>query len=202
METVTAPKAYSIRTPIKGLAGMRAVSLSAFFQYGSGGATCPVIVATTLDQVGPDASFDLVTNKETFCYVEDKLRYLRDVRRVLRPGGAWRTLDSALPERGLSPLGERRHPRIAQRADHRVAGGKPRAGDAVRHHLGVAQDRRAAGERGARRRHHAVAEPDVLRRLDLAAGVAHAHRHVGFLRRAADGSLIQQRIGHILFYCH
>jgi cyclopropane fatty-acyl-phospholipid synthase-like methyltransferase len=57
----------------------------------------------------PDATFDIVTNQETFCYVEDKLRYLRDVRRVLRPEGAWRTLDGALPERGLSARGERRH---------------------------------------------------------------------------------------------
>ncbi len=57
----------------------------------------------------PDAAFDIVTNQETFCYVEDKLRYLRDVRRVLRPGGAWRTLDGALPEGGLSASGERRH---------------------------------------------------------------------------------------------
>jgi SAM-dependent methyltransferase len=57
----------------------------------------------------PDATFDIVTNQETFCYVEDKLRYLRDVRRVLRPGGAWRTLDGALPERELSARGERRH---------------------------------------------------------------------------------------------
>jgi len=59
-----------------------------------------------------DAAFDIVTNQETFCYVEDKLRYLRDVRRVLRPGGAWRTLDGALPERRLSARGERRHRRM------------------------------------------------------------------------------------------
>jgi SAM-dependent methyltransferase len=62
----------------------------------------------------PDATFDIVTNQETFCYVEDKLRYLRDVRRVLRPGGAWRTLDGAVPERPLSALGERRHRRMCE----------------------------------------------------------------------------------------
>jgi SAM-dependent methyltransferase len=62
----------------------------------------------------PDAAFDIVTNQETFCYVEDKLRYLRDVRRLLRPGGAWRTLDGALPERRLSSRGERRHRRMCE----------------------------------------------------------------------------------------
>jgi cyclopropane fatty-acyl-phospholipid synthase-like methyltransferase len=62
----------------------------------------------------PDARFDIVTNQETFCYVEDKRRYLRDVRRVLRPGGAWRTLDGALPERPLSALAERRHRRVCE----------------------------------------------------------------------------------------
>src|SRR3954471_23014214 len=62
----------------------------------------------------PDATFDIVTNQETFCYVEDKLRYLRDVRRLLRPGGAWRTLDGALPERRLSSRGERRHRRMCE----------------------------------------------------------------------------------------
>jgi len=59
----------------------------------------------------PDASFDLVTNQETFCYVEDKLRYLRDVRRVLRPGGAWRAVDCARSERTPSARAERRHRR-------------------------------------------------------------------------------------------
>ena len=62
----------------------------------------------------PDVTFDVVTNQETFCYVEDKLRYLRDVHRVLRPGGACRTLDGALPERRLSARGERRHRRICE----------------------------------------------------------------------------------------
>ena len=62
----------------------------------------------------PDARFDVVTNQETFCYVEDKLRYLRDVHRLLRPGGAWRALDAALPERRLSSRGERRHRRLCE----------------------------------------------------------------------------------------
>jgi len=59
----------------------------------------------------PEASFDVVTNQETFCYVEDKLRYLRDVRRVLRPGGAWRVVDCARSERRPSARAERRHRR-------------------------------------------------------------------------------------------
>ena len=59
----------------------------------------------------PDASFDIVTNQETFCYVEDKRRYLGDVRRVLRPGGAWRAVDCARSERRPSARAERRHRR-------------------------------------------------------------------------------------------
>jgi cyclopropane fatty-acyl-phospholipid synthase-like methyltransferase len=59
----------------------------------------------------PDATFDVVTNQETFCYVEDKLRYVRDVRRVLRPGGAWRAVDCARSERRPSVGAERRHRR-------------------------------------------------------------------------------------------
>ena len=60
----------------------------------------------------PDASFDVVTNQESYCYVEDKVRYLRDVRRVLRTGGAFRALDGAVPEGGLSRRGKLRHRRI------------------------------------------------------------------------------------------
>ena len=59
----------------------------------------------------PDATFDIVTNQETFCYVEDKPRYLRDVQRVLRPGGAWRAVDCALSEGKPSVRAERRHRR-------------------------------------------------------------------------------------------
>jgi len=59
----------------------------------------------------PDASFDVVTNQETFCYVEDKGRYLREVRRVLRPGGAWRAVDCTRYERKPSARAEGRHRR-------------------------------------------------------------------------------------------
>jgi len=59
----------------------------------------------------PDASFDLVTNQETLCYVEDKRRYLRDVRRTLRAGGAWRAVDCVRAEGQPSVRAERRHQR-------------------------------------------------------------------------------------------
>jgi cyclopropane fatty-acyl-phospholipid synthase-like methyltransferase len=62
----------------------------------------------------PDATFDVVTNQETFCYVADQPRYLRDVRRVLRSGGAWRAIDVALAERRLSQRAERRHQRACE----------------------------------------------------------------------------------------
>jgi cyclopropane fatty-acyl-phospholipid synthase-like methyltransferase len=62
----------------------------------------------------PDATFDVVTNQETFCYAEDKVRYLREVRRVLRPGGAWRAVDVALSERKPSLRAERRHQRACE----------------------------------------------------------------------------------------
>ena len=80
---------------------------------------------------------------------------------------------------------ERRGARIVERADDLVARRQPRARDAVRHHFGIAQDRRAGGERAARRRDEVAAEDDVLRHIDLAAGMDHAHRDLGFLGREA-----------------
>jgi tocopherol O-methyltransferase len=38
-------------------------------------------------------SFDVVTNQETFCCAHDKRRYLREVFRILAPGGAWSSID-------------------------------------------------------------------------------------------------------------
>ena len=64
-------------------------------------------------------------------------------------------------------LGQRRHACIAQRAHHLVAGRQPGAGDAVRDHLGIAQDRRAGGERRAGGGDQAAAERDMPRRLGL-----------------------------------
>jgi cyclopropane fatty-acyl-phospholipid synthase-like methyltransferase len=57
----------------------------------------------------PPETFDVVTNQESWCHVDDKLRYLRDVHRVLRPGGSWRALEYVLPERPLTTRGERWH---------------------------------------------------------------------------------------------
>lgn len=42
-------RALALLTPIIDLAGMSAVTLEANFQYGSGGATCSAIVATSFD---------------------------------------------------------------------------------------------------------------------------------------------------------
>ena len=76
-------------------------------------------------------------------------------------------------------LGDAGRARIVERADHIVVRRKPRAGNAVRHHLGIAKDRRAGGERLPRRCDDVAAEHDVLRRFDLAAGMNHAHRDLG-----------------------
>ncbi len=62
---------------------------------------------------------------------------------------------------------------------------QPGAGDAVRHHLGIAQDRRAGVQRGARGAHHAGPEIDGEGGLDQPAGMDHPHRDVGLLRRKA-----------------
>ncbi|MES5483578.1 hypothetical protein QMZ05_12540 [Bradyrhizobium sp. INPA03-11B] len=47
---ITAAKPLSILTPILSLDGMSAVSLEANFQYGTAGATCSAIVATSFDE--------------------------------------------------------------------------------------------------------------------------------------------------------
>jgi cyclopropane-fatty-acyl-phospholipid synthase len=38
-------------------------------------------------------SFDVVVNQETLCCARNKPRYLREVFRILAPGGAWRAID-------------------------------------------------------------------------------------------------------------
>jgi len=57
----------------------------------------------------PDASFDAVTNHESFCYAPDKLAYLQGVRRVLKPGGHWRMVDGLLSGKPMSEAQEAVH---------------------------------------------------------------------------------------------
>ena len=94
-------------------------------------------------------------------------------------------------------------PRIAQRADHLVVGRQPRARDAVRHHFGIAEDRRAGLERGAGGGDEAGREDEMPGGLDQAAGVDHAHGDIGLVRREArqvglgaddgEGALVDRR---------
>lgn len=51
--------------------------------------------------------FDIVVNQETGCYARDKGAYLKDVCRVLRPGGVWRSLDFSIQDDPLSSVQER-----------------------------------------------------------------------------------------------
>lgn len=62
-----------------------------------------------MDMPFPDASFDMVTNHESFCYTPDKLAYLRGVRRVLKPGGYWRMVDGLLSGAPMSEAQEAVH---------------------------------------------------------------------------------------------
>ena len=68
-----------------------------------------------------------------------------------------------------------------ERADDLVAGGEPRAGDAVRHHLRVAEDRLPREECAARRGDEAGAEHEVAGDLDHAAGMDDAHGDAGLV---------------------
>jgi len=49
------------------------------------------------------ACADLVVNQETFCHVLEKPRYLEEVYRILKPGGAWRAVESAVQEAPMQP---------------------------------------------------------------------------------------------------
>jgi cyclopropane fatty-acyl-phospholipid synthase-like methyltransferase len=49
------------------------------------------------------ASFDLVTNQESYCCAQDKRRYLRDVFRTLSPGGTWSCVDFNVRAGRLTP---------------------------------------------------------------------------------------------------
>jgi ubiquinone/menaquinone biosynthesis C-methylase UbiE len=60
------------------------------------------------------STFDLVVNQETLCHALDKAGYLRQVRRVLRPGGQWRAIAFSRAPSPPTPLQERVH-RAVQR---------------------------------------------------------------------------------------
>ncbi len=60
----------------------------------------------------PDATFDVVTNQESWCHTWDKRHYLRQVYHVLRPGGHWRAVDTAIREKPLPARAERRQQEV------------------------------------------------------------------------------------------
>ncbi len=79
---------------------------------------------------------------------------------------------------------QRRHLRIGQRADHVIVGRQPRPGDAVRHHLGVAEDRRARRSSAARRGRREIRVNTIsCGDLDHAAGMDDPHRDLLVRRR-------------------
>ena len=81
--------------------------------------------------------------------------------------------------------GETGDARVGEHADHLVVRGQTRARDAMRDHVGVAQDWRAGAQRHARRLGRAGREDDVVGDLDHAAGVDDAHGDALLRRRKA-----------------
>src|SRR5262245_34161667 len=57
-------------------------------------------------------SFDVVVNQETFCCARNKSRYLREVLRILAPGGAWSSIGHNLARGALSPPQEGELPEV------------------------------------------------------------------------------------------
>ena len=99
------------------------------------------------------------------------------------PASRSRHSSSAAAERVVpSFFASVRHARIVQRADHVVARGQPRARDAMRDHLGIAEDRRAGGQ-GDPRDGATRPWPNTmwLRRFRAAARMNHAHHDIGLV---------------------
>ena len=83
---------------------------------------------------------------------------------------------------GAEPFGQCRHARIIKRADHFIFGRQETADDAMRHHLGVAENRRPARERGARCGDEVRIKLELARGLHQAAGMDHADHDRGLVR--------------------
>ena len=143
------------------------------------------------------AAFELGSAYEADRNAEDRRRLRRALikqieqaeqgRRRIADGdhGAGEAIDPQIERRRRARradlFGDAGRARIVERADHVIARRKTGAGNAVRHHLGIAKDWRAGGERPPRRSDDVAAEHDVRRRFDLTAGVNHAHRHLGLV---------------------
>jgi len=67
------------------------------------GERCEFLVADMDALPFPSGTFDVVVNQETFCHAADKQLYLAAVRRVLRPGGAWRAVDFSVRDVMTTP---------------------------------------------------------------------------------------------------
>ena len=82
----------------------------------------------------------------------------------------------------IAHLGRQRwHRRIAQRADHLIGGGQPRACDPFADHMRVAQDWRACLKRCARDNRHARGEADMRLQPDHTCGMDHSNDNDLFL---------------------
>lgn len=62
-----------------------------------------------MDMPFPDDSFDVVTNHETFCYAQDKLSYLQEAYRILKPGGHLQMVEGLLSGKPMSEAQEAVH---------------------------------------------------------------------------------------------
>lgn len=71
-----------------------------------------------MDLPFPDACFDVVVNHESACYAADMIAYLRGVRRVLKPGGVWRAMETLLSGAPLSAADEAAHARLQRGCCH------------------------------------------------------------------------------------